>query len=92
MQLGTKVPLWGGFSVHGGFTLKLWTPTSKMNKEVWKGYVPELKKAAAQANNSHNLSCSIRVWQNVVVIGDMLYSFQFLLRVCVFVFVVVLLH
>ena len=26
VQLGVKVPLWGGFSGNGGFSLRLWTP------------------------------------------------------------------
>ena len=61
-QLGRKVPLWGGFSVRGGFTLKLWTATPKMDQEAWKEHVPALKRAASQANNSHTLSCCICVW------------------------------
>ena len=42
--------MWGGFSVRGGFALKLWTPTPKMSQEKWKEYVPALKRAASQAN------------------------------------------
>ena len=57
VQLGTKVPLWGGFSAQGGFALKLWTPTPKMNQEEWMEYVPALKRAAAQAGAGHALSC-----------------------------------
>ena len=56
MQLGTKVPLWGGFNAQGGFALKLWTPTAKMTKEDWKEHVPALKRAAAQAGAGHGLS------------------------------------
>ena len=56
MQLGTKVPLWGGFNVAGGFALRLWTPTPKMEKEAWAEYVPALKRAASQAGNSEDLS------------------------------------
>ena len=50
MQLGVKVPLWGGFSAHGGFALKLWTPKAKMKQQEWAAHVPALKKAASQAN------------------------------------------
>ena len=50
MQLGVKVPLWGGFSVHGGFALKLWTEKPKMDKEAWAAHLPALKRAASQAN------------------------------------------
>ena len=57
MQLGTKVPLWGGFNAQGGFALKLWTPRAKMTKEDWKEHVPALKRAAAQAGAGHGLSC-----------------------------------
>ena len=32
VQLGTKVPLWGGFSGAGKFTLRLWTKRPKMTK------------------------------------------------------------
>ena len=51
MQLGVKVPLWGGFNVHGGFALKLWTEKAKMTKEQWAAHLPALKRAASQANN-----------------------------------------
>ena len=57
VQLGVKVPLWGGFSVNGGFALKLWTEKPKMTKDQWAAHVPALKRAASQANNCHNLSC-----------------------------------
>ena len=57
VHLGVKVPLWGGFSVHGGFALKLWTEKAKMTKEQWAAHLPALKRAASQANNCHNLSC-----------------------------------
>ena len=43
MQLGVKVPLWGGFSAHGGFALKLWTQKAKMDKEQWAGHIPALR-------------------------------------------------
>ena len=57
MQLGTKVPLWGGFNAQGGFALKLWTSTLKIKAEEWMEHVPALKRAAAQAGAGHGLSC-----------------------------------
>lgn len=32
VQVGTKIPLWGGFSGNGHFTLRMWTPKSKTTK------------------------------------------------------------
>ena len=52
IQLGDEVPLWGGFDVNGGFALKLWTDKPKMTKEQWVTHLPELKRAASQANNN----------------------------------------
>ena len=52
VQLGDKVPLWGGFNVKGGFALKLWTEKAKMTKDQWATHLPALKRAASQANNS----------------------------------------
>ena len=57
MQLGRKVPLWGGFNAAGGFALKLWTPKPKMTQDEWKAHVPALKRAAATAKNCLDLSC-----------------------------------
>ena len=51
VQLGDKVPLWGGFNVKGGFALKLWTGNPKMTNDQWAAHVPALKRAASQANN-----------------------------------------
>ena len=51
VQLGDKVPLWGGFNVKGGFALKLWTDKPKMTNDQWAAHVPALKRAASQANN-----------------------------------------
>ena len=46
-----RVPLWGGFNVHGGFALKLRTEKAKMTKDQWAAHLPALKRAASQANN-----------------------------------------
>ena len=35
VQLGTKVPLWGGFTGEGQFALRLWTQRPKQKKEEW---------------------------------------------------------
>ena len=45
VQLGTKVPLWGGFSGAGKFTLRLWTKRPKMTNAEWEMQVPVLKRA-----------------------------------------------
>ena len=71
MQLGTKVPFWGGFNAEGGFALRLWTPTAKMKKEDWSYHVPALKRAAAQAGASHALSIEELV---CVLVCDFLYK------------------
>ena len=50
IQLGTKVPFWGGFTGRGKFTLRLYTPRPKMLKEEWQAKVPVLKRAVANAD------------------------------------------
>ena len=50
--MGVRVPLWGGFNVHGGFALKLRTEKAKMTKDQWAAHLPALKRAASQANNN----------------------------------------
>ena len=49
VQLGTKVPLWGGFSGTGQFSLRMWTPAPKMTKDEWAARVPSLKRAVDDA-------------------------------------------
>lgn len=48
VQLGDKVPLWGGFTGAGEFTLRLWTPKPKMNKAEWARHAPALRRATLQ--------------------------------------------
>jgi len=48
VKLGDKVPVWGGFTGAGEFTLRLWTPTPKMKKVEWARYAPDLRRAAMQ--------------------------------------------
>ena len=68
MQLGTKVPLWGGFTGDGQFFLRLWTPKPKMKKEEWTPYIPQLKRAAAMHGNSELLSvCKHHQWHKHVL-------------------------
>ena len=38
VQLGDKVPLWGGFTGQGKFTLRLWTARPKMDKAEWAAW------------------------------------------------------
>ena len=49
VQLGTKVPLWGGFSGNGECTLRLWTPKPKMTAEEWAALIPDVKAAISDA-------------------------------------------
>ena len=55
VQLGTKVPLWGGMTGDGTFSLRLWTPRPKMKREDWIQYIPQLKRAAAVSATSEPL-------------------------------------
>ena len=56
VQLGAKVPLWGGFTGDGTFSLRLWTKKPKMKKEEWAQHIPQLKRAAATSASSIYLS------------------------------------
>ena len=51
VQLGTKVPLWGGFTGGGKFTLRLWTSKPKMTRAEWEKLLPEVKDAASEAGS-----------------------------------------
>ena len=66
VQLGTKVPLWGGFSGGGKFVLRLWTPRPKMKQEDWAKCVPGLKRAvdAAEAAGAERKTKKAKVWQD----------------------------
>ena len=66
IQLGKKVPLWGGFTGGGKFTLRLWTPAQKMTKEAWAKLVPSFKRAVDNADAEgyeRNTKCA-KVWQD----------------------------
>ena len=47
VQLGDKVPLWGGFNGQGQFRLKLWTDTPKLDKSSWAHHIATGVKRAA---------------------------------------------
>ena len=66
VQLGVKVPLWGGFTGGGHFTLRLWTPKPKMTKAEWEARVPALKRAVdlAEARAPERTSQRAKVWHD----------------------------
>ena len=66
VQLGTKVPLWGGFTGGGHFTLRLWTPRAKMLKAEWEKHVPKLKRAVdtAEARAAERRTVRAKVWHD----------------------------
>ena len=45
VQLGDKVPLWGGFSGSGHVKLRLWTATAQLNNISWAACMPALRRA-----------------------------------------------
>lgn len=51
VQLGEKVPLWGGFNGNGRFSLKLWTERPKLDKAVWAHHIARGVKRAASGRN-----------------------------------------
>ena len=63
VQLGTKVPLWGGFTGRGKFTLREWTPRPKMTKEEWARRVPALKRAIDAAGEQRR-TVKAKVWHD----------------------------
>lgn len=63
VQLGTKVPLWGGFTGDGKFSLKLWTDRPKMKMEEWAQHVSKLKKAASQHSQSKRCK-KLKLWHD----------------------------
>ena len=66
VQLGVKVPLWGGFTGGGQFTLRLWTARPKMTKAEWEGQVPSLKRAVdlAESRAPERNSQRAKVWHD----------------------------
>ena len=47
VQLGHKVPLWGGFTGDGQFTYKFWSEKPKLDQEIWAGQIKTAVKSAA---------------------------------------------
>ena len=55
VQLGIKVPLWGGFTGDGRFTLKHWSEKPKLDQELWANLIgKKVKDAAAGPNIWHD--------------------------------------
>lgn len=63
VQLGVKVPLWGGFSGNGQFTLRMWTAKPKMTKTEWEANIP-IVKAAVEDAYGENIAARPQVWHD----------------------------
>ena len=63
VQLGTKVPLWGGFTGGGQFTLRMWTPRAKMTKAEWAGRIPGVKRSIDKAAEQR-ATIKAKVWHD----------------------------
>ena len=63
IQLGKKVPLWGGFTGNGQFTLRLWTPNPKMDRAAWEALVPSVRTALEDAY-AEDLPPRPKVWHD----------------------------
>ena len=63
VQLGTKVPIWGGFSGAGRFTLLLWATRPKMTKPEWEKHVPALKRAVVDGGCTYGRQHA-KVWHD----------------------------
>ena len=59
-QLGTKVPLWGGFTGGSSFSLRLWTEKPKMDKAAWARLIPNVKLAADDGEDG----AAAKVWHD----------------------------
>ncbi len=55
VQLGIKVPLWGGFTGEGDFTYKFWSEKPKLTNEIWAKQIKTGVKAAA---------CGPKIWHD----------------------------
>ena len=63
IQLGTKVPLWSGFTSGGKFTLRQWTPRPKMLKAEWAALVPAVRRAVDAAGEPRR-AVKAKVWHD----------------------------
>lgn len=52
IQLGVKVPLWGGFTGSGKFPMRFWTPKPKMVKDQWRALIPSMRRAIDAATGT----------------------------------------
>ena len=59
VQLGVKVPLWGGFTGNGRFTFRAWTPRPKMTKTEWAAHVPHIRRSV-----DLEAGCRAKVWHD----------------------------
>ena len=51
VQLGRKVPLWGGFTGQGNFTFRLWSVNPKLDMDIWARHIGDAVKQAASGRN-----------------------------------------
>jgi transposase len=63
VQLGVKVPLWGGFTGQGRFTFRAWTQRPKMTKEEWAARVPHISRSVSSADSRRG-SVRAKVWHD----------------------------
>ena len=63
VQLGDKVPLWGGFTGDGQFSLKLWTDKPKMKMEEWAQHIGKVKRAADQSGQAGAFK-KVKIWHD----------------------------
>ena len=63
IQLGTKVPLWGGFTGGGKFTLRQWTLRPNMLKAEWAALVPAVRRAVDAAGEPRR-TVKAKVWHD----------------------------
>ena len=63
VQLGTKIPLCGGFTGDGHFSLKLWTTKPKMKMEEWAQHIGKVKRAADQSDQGGAFK-KLKIWHD----------------------------
>lgn len=66
VQLGQKVPLWGGFTGGGQFALRLWTPNPKMTKADWEQCIPKIKRCIDKTDEAmhYHVNSKPKVWHD----------------------------
>ena len=63
VQLGVKVPLWGGLTGQGRFTFRKWTPQPKMSKAAWATLIPHIRRSVDLAGESRR-NVRPKVWHD----------------------------